>query len=123
MNDKRTLTCIVCPKSCRLYVENAGSEIQITGYGCKRGLEYASEEIREPRRMLTATVTVRNGILPRLPVVSSAPIPRRLFDACFQELAIVIVNAPVKLGQVILHDVQKTGIDILASRSLAKKEE
>ncbi len=123
MNDKRTLTCIVCPKSCRLYVENAGSEIQITGYGCKRGLEYASEEIREPRRMLTATVTVRNGILPRLPVVSSAPIPRRLFDVCLQELSMVVVNAPVKLGQVIVQNIQKTGADIVASRSLAKKEE
>jgi len=123
MNDKRILTCIVCPKSCRLYVENIGSEMQITGYGCKRGLEYASEEIREPRRMLTATVTVRNGILPRLPVASSAPIPRRLFDVCLRELAAVVVNAPIKLGQVIIRDIQKTGVDIVASRSLAKKEE
>jgi len=122
MNDKHTLTCIVCPKSCRLYVENTGSGMQITGYGCKRGLEYANEEIRESRRMLTATVTVRNGNLPRLPVISSAPIPRRLFDACLRELSMVVVKAPVKLGQVIVRDIQKTGVDIVASRSLTKRE-
>lgn len=119
--NRRTLTCIVCPRSCRLDVEDAGAEIRITGYSCKRGLEYAREEIREPRRMLTTTVTVRGGILPRLPVVSSTPIPRRLFDACLQELAFVVVDAPVKAGQVIVRNIQGTGADIVASRSLAQK--
>ncbi|BCV24656.1 MAG TPA: DUF1667 domain-containing protein [Firmicutes bacterium] len=115
----RILTCIVCPRSCRITVEDGGAEI--TGYGCRRGLKYAEQEIREPRRMLTTTVTVRGGILPRLPVVSSADIPRRLFPACLAELARVVVDAPVAYGQVIVKDIAGTGVDIVAARELAEK--
>lgn len=115
----RILTCIVCPRSCRLTVAAEGA--QITGYGCKRGLKYAEQEMREPRRMLTTTVTVRDGILPRLPVVSSTDIPRRLFPACLAELARVVVEAPVAYGQVIAKDIAGTGVDIIAARELGKK--
>jgi CxxC motif-containing protein len=38
-----------------------------------------------------------------------------------QELAHVVMDAPVEAGQVIVRNIQGTGADIVASRNLAKK--
>ncbi len=52
----RELTCIVCPIGCRLSVEDAADgELQVTGNRCPRGAAYAVEEIRSPKRVVTAT--------------------------------------------------------------------
>lgn len=114
----RQLTCIVCPRSCRLSVDGEG---RITGHGCKRGYEYAQEEISEPKRMLTTTISVKDGVLARLPVVSTRAIPRRLLPACLAELARVTVPAPVSYGDVIVKNIQGTGVDIIAARNIEKR--
>lgn len=52
----RELTCIVCPIGCRLSVEDAADgELLVTGNRCPRGAAYAVEEIRAPKRVVTAT--------------------------------------------------------------------
>ena len=38
-------TCIVCPRSCRITVEEKDGELVITGNTCKRGYEFAKNEI------------------------------------------------------------------------------
>ncbi|NLT17439.1 MAG: molybdopterin oxidoreductase, partial [Clostridiales bacterium] len=39
------LTCISCPRGCRMVVERKGEEIVVTGNECKRGEEYAVAEL------------------------------------------------------------------------------
>jgi len=57
----RELTCIVCPIGCSLSVEEgpaAGKGLPaftVTGNRCPRGAAYAQEEIRAPKRVITAT--------------------------------------------------------------------
>ena len=42
---KKEVICTVCPRGCRIQVEGEGETVQqVTGYTCKRGLEYAAAE-------------------------------------------------------------------------------
>ena len=110
--------CIVCPSSCRLSVSEEDGKINVTGNDCRRGEEHGKEEYREPMRMLTTTVTVSNGSLPRLPVISSREIPKAKLDEALNLLYKVEVSAPLRCGDVIAKNICDTGADVIASRSL-----
>lgn len=115
---KKEFVCIVCPSSCRLTVEDTQGEPVVSGYGCKRGLQHGIQEFTAPRRMLTTTVAIQQGALPRLPVVSSAELPKAKLEECLQVLYRLQVQAPVTCGQVVVQNICSTGVDICASRTL-----
>ncbi|MEG0540692.1 MAG: DUF1667 domain-containing protein [Angelakisella sp.] len=115
---KAEYTCIVCPVSCRVTVTESPDGLQVTGNQCKRGEKHAKAEHTQPLRMLTSTVKVSGGRLPRLPVISTAEIPKAKMQACLAQLYAVTVTAPVKCGQVILANVGSTGVDIVAGRTM-----
>ncbi len=114
--------CIVCPNSCRLTVTEENGEIKVTGNTCKRGLEHGIAEYTHPMRMLTSTVAVTGGLLSRLSVVSTDVVPKDKLNACLQDIYKVSVKAPVKCGDIIISNIQNTGVDIIASRSMKEKE-
>ncbi len=116
----RKMTCITCPTGCELEVSNAHGELEITGFQCRRGEEYARNEVLNPRRVLTTTVRVRGGVLPLLPVRTAAAIPKGLLANAMDVLAGMDVDAPVKTGDVILPNLLDTGIDVIASRDMEK---
>ncbi len=121
MRRTHRFTCINCPLSCALeLVEEDGEVLAVTGNDCEIGKRYAEEEFRDPRRMVTTTVRVRGGLLPLLPVVSTAPIPKKMVRDAVRLLAGVTVDAPVEDGQLIYGDILGTGVDIIASRRLER---
>ena len=116
------MICIVCPNSCRLTItENAGA-ITVTGNECPRGEKHGVQEYRAPTRMLTTTVAISEGTLPRLPVIGRKEIPKALLNRCLQELYQIELCAPVRCGDVILKNICNTGVDVVASRSMKRKE-
>ena len=119
--DKMTqkLTCIVCPRGCEIEVVlNEGTVESISGNSCKRGEEYARNEVTAPMRQVTTTVAIEGGIYNRLPVILSDVIPKeRMMDVC-KALADVRVSAPVKRGDIVLANVCNLGVDVISSRSM-----
>lgn len=116
------LICVSCPKGCHLNIEREGDTfIQITA-GCKRGEEYAKQEICDPRRMVASTVKVKGGLHPLVPVATAAPFPKPQIQELLKELRCVEINAPVKMGQVVLEKALGTNVDVVASRSMKVKE-
>ena len=113
------IICITCPMGCSLEVTHDGDTItKVDGESCKRGAEYAQAELTDPRRMVTTTVKVAGGIHPLMPVYTAAPIPKpKIFDL-LASLRKVELQAPVKVGQVVLASVVGTDVDVLASRDL-----
>jgi len=113
------LICITCPMGCTLDVTHEGDTIvNIEGNTCKRGEDYAKEELTNPQRMVTTTVRVAGGLHPLLPVYTSAPIPKaRIFDL-LAEIRRVEIQAPIRVGDVVLEDVVDTDVDVLASRDM-----
>ncbi|MDR0374420.1 MAG: FAD-dependent oxidoreductase, partial [Treponema sp.] len=75
------LICIVCPKGCRLQVdENNG--FAVTGNDCVRGEEYGKQEISNPTRVITSTVCATGGAISRMPVKTDKNIPKgKIFEA------------------------------------------
>ncbi|MFW6116012.1 MAG: DUF1667 domain-containing protein, partial [Chloroflexota bacterium] len=106
------LICVTCPMGCTLDVTHEGETIiDVDGATCKRGVDYAKEELTDPRRMVTTTVRVAGGLHPLLPVYTSAPIPKaRIFDL-LAAIRQVEVQAPLKVGDVVLEDVVDTEVD------------
>ncbi len=108
--------CIGCPLGCRLELDEVDGEVlEVRGNSCKKGDEFARQEHLDPRRMVTTTVAVEGARWPRLPVRTSAPVPRAMVGAVCVAARRVRVTAPVTIGAVILADVLGTGVDLLAT--------
>jgi CxxC motif-containing protein len=118
MIEKTKILCITCPKGCSLDVSLDGKTIVEIKPGCKRGHEYVERELRDPRRMVATTVRIKNAIHSLLPVYTSAPFPKGKIMALQTYLRQVEMDAPVKMGAVVVADVLGSGVDILASRDM-----
>ncbi len=92
--------------------------IKVEGNSCKRGEEYAQVELTDPRRMVPTTVKVKGGVHPLVPVCTASPFPKHLVFDLLAELRKVELEAPVKIGQVVLANALDTGVDVLATRNL-----
>ena len=57
-------------------VEKVEDEIRVEGNACPRGYTYAVNELTNPLRTLTTTVEIESQTQKRLPVISSAPLPK-----------------------------------------------
>lgn len=115
---KKELTCVACPLGCPIVVEFEGSEvISVTGNTCKRGDTYARTEIVNPTRSLTSSVKVNGGVHPVVPVKSDKPVPKDMLFECMKIINSVSVDAPVKLGQVIIENILDTGANIVATNN------
>lgn len=118
--ESRTLTCICCPMGCQITVETNGDEIiSVSGNTCKRGDTYARKEITAPSRTVTTTVRVAGGAAPVVSVKTRSDIPKGQIFACIRCLKDVTVEAPVRIGDVILSDVAGTGVDIVATKNVS----
>ena len=115
------IICVACPKGCRLEARRSGGESLVSNEGCKRGREYAVNEILDPRRMVASTVQVRGGLHPLVPVYTARPFPKGQIKALLDALCEIQIQAPVRLGQVVLPDALGSGIDILTSRDIPQK--
>ena len=116
--EKRELICIGCPMGCRMTVTmEQGHVTQVSGNTCRRGDAYARREVTNPTRIVTSTVRVEGGILPVVSVKTREDIPKgKIFD-CVKALQELVVEAPVRIGEVLLSDVAGTGVDIVATRA------
>jgi CxxC motif-containing protein len=121
--DEPERTCIVCPIGCRLHIEvKDDGELQVTGNRCKRGEAYAREEYEDPRRILTATCAIIGGSLLRVPVRSTEGVPVDRLSAFLNEVYQLRVEAPVESGQTIAENVAETGVDLVATATIERRE-
>lgn len=113
---KRLLTCIVCPRGCMLTAEQVGDQLLVTGHSCPRGEKHAIGEITDPVRSLTSIVRVSNRTDTMVSVKTAAPIPKGKMFEIMEMIRAVRVEAPVRIGDVILPDV--CGTEIVATKTI-----
>lgn len=111
----KSMTCIICPVGCQIDVDQ---EMNVIGNRCPRGKAYAITELTNPTRTLTSTVKTAFKDLPRLPVKTSAPIPKNLIFEIMKDMDDILVQKHVKIGDVIVKDIHHTGADLIATRSI-----
>jgi CxxC motif-containing protein len=114
--EKRELICIGCPMGCPLTVSMENKTIlQVEGNTCKKGDSYARKEVANPTRIVTSTVRVKGGIDVMAAVKTRSDVPKTAIFACIQALKGITVQAPVRIGDVIVADVAGTGVDMVAA--------
>lgn len=113
----KSIVCIVCPKGCRLQVDE-NQAFAVTGNGCKRGIAYGREEAEHPARVLTSTVKVTNAQYRRCPVKLTSPIPKELISQAMSTLQGVCLHAPVQQGMPVVKNVCGTGVNFVTTRAM-----
>ena len=110
----KKMNCIVCPRGCPLEVtiDAATNEItSIKGNSCPRGANYAKQEHIEPFRVFSTSLPVEGGVLQRVPVKLTKPVPRSQIMEVMQKIhAAEPVKAPIKFGQVLMKIPKMTDI-------------
>jgi CxxC motif-containing protein len=131
----KNLTCIVCPIGCSLTAEEGAPgadgfpELKVTGNRCPRGAVYAQDEVRAPKRVVTASCGIKRAISngsgapsltapQRVPVKTSAPCPREKINELLKDIYHTQVTLPVKAGDKIITAWKDSGIDVIAVRSM-----
>ena len=110
------IICIVCPKGCRLTVDE--KTLAVTGNGCPRGAEYGKNELTHPVRVVTSTVRVEGAAIARCPVKTAGSVPKEKKAGGMRALDGVRLTAPVKRGDIAVADVCGTGVDVMVTRDL-----
>ena len=119
--EKRELTCIGCPLGCAITVTMDNGEIrEVTGNTCKRGEVYARKEVTNPTRIVTSTVSVSGGVSPTVSCKTKEDIPKgKIFDVT-AALKGIVVEAPIAIGDIVAADVAGTGVDMVATKDVAR---
>jgi CxxC motif-containing protein len=121
----KQMTCILCPNGCELDVTYSGEPtaeaIRVEGSLCPKGDDYALEELLHPKRTLTTSVLVRGGDQPQASVKTTAPIPRESVVSAREALRGAVLDAPVAIGDVVARNVAGTGIDVVVTRTVARR--
>ena len=117
--------CTTCPSECLLTVEverdadGAVVEVRsVTGNSCPRGDKFAYQELICPMRVLTTTIAVSGGDEALLPVRTAEAIPLALHAQAMNLIRGLVVNAPIRIGDVVLEDLLGTSIDLVASMDI-----
>ena len=117
--------CTTCPSECLLTVEverdadGAVVEVRsVTGNSCPRGDKFAHQELICPMRVLTTTIAVSGGDEALLPVRTAEAIPLALHAQAMNLIRGLVINAPIRIGDVVLEDLLGTSIDLVASMDI-----
>ena len=119
--EKRILTCIGCPLGCAITAVPGAEGFDISGYTCKRGLEYAKKELTRPERTVTSTVRVSGGKANVVSVRTATDIPKDAIFTVMEAINALVVPAPVKIGDVLCENIAGTGVALTATKAVAKK--
>lgn len=117
--------CTTCPSECLLTVEvdrdvngSVAAIHSVTGNRCPRGDKFAHQELTCPMRVLTTTVAVSGGDEALLPVRTAEAIPLALHAQAMDLIRGVVVDAPIRMGDIVLENLLDTNINLIASMDI-----
>lgn len=108
------LVCIVCPKGCRMTVENG----VVTGNTCKKGEAFAKSEATCPMRTVCSTVATSFADMPVLPVRTDGEIPKSKIGELMKLIDTVKVTQKLRRGDVVARSVVGTEVNLIATATI-----
>ncbi len=100
--------------SLKVQIED-GKVVSVTGNTCPRGAKYAQTEAVAPVRTLTTTVRAGEKMVS---VKSTQPLPKENLKKYMDMINSVKLETSVNVGDVIIADIDGTGIDIVATKNV-----
>ena len=119
--EQKILTCIGCPLGCTLIAVPAEAGYDISGYTCKRGLEYARKELTRPERTVTSTVRVTGGVAKVTSVRTATDVPKEAILAVMKAIRTLKAPAPIAIGDILCEDIAGTGVALVATKAVKAK--
>ena len=119
--ETKILTCIGCPLGCTLTAVPNGEGFDISGYTCKRGLEYAKKELTRPERTVTSTVRVFGGKASVTSVRTASDIPKDAIFRVMEAINAIVAPAPIAIGDILCQDIAGTGVALTATKAVEAK--
>ena len=114
----RIMYCTTCQIGCRLSVQGAGYSIEVDGYRCEKGDDFAKSEAANPMRILTTTVRTKIPGVPVIPVRTDGYIPKSKILDAMNEINDATVEREMDCGDVLIADVANTGVEVIIASSI-----
>ena len=111
----KELTCIVCPRGCRLKIDD---DMNVFGNACPRGEKYAIQELTNPTRTVTSSIRVTNRPYTLVSVKTDQPIPKDKMFEVMEEINKLTVEAPTKIGDIVKKNILDLGADIIVTKNI-----
>ncbi len=111
----KELVCIVCPRGCELTISD---ELVVTGNKCPRGEGYAKKEMISPTRTVTSTVRIIGSTISNVPVKTDKEVAKEKIFDLLRVIKECEVQAPVKLGDILIEKPLGMDVNIIATRSI-----
>ena len=111
----KEIICLTCPTGCHIQVTNRDGDLTIEGNECPRGEEYAREEFREPKRVVTATCRTLGEHARRLPVRTTGPVAMEHIDDLLKQIYALELSPPMAAGDVVIRDFYGVHVVITAN--------
>lgn len=112
----KELTCIVCPRGCRLKVDEENN-FKVSGNSCPKGEEYGKRELVNPTRVLTGIVRVEGS-----PVCCSVKtdkgVPKKDIFKAMDALKKVTLKLPIKIGDIAVKNILGEDINWVATKNM-----
>lgn len=118
----RVLTCIICPRGCRIDVmfDNENKAVtSVKGNMCNRGEIYAKNECINPQRTVTTTARCTDGGV--VAVKTDRAIPKAKVTECMKIINKATVELPVKAGQTVIENVFGSNVVATANKGVSYK--
>lgn len=116
----KNLVCIVCPNSCELEITEGENGLSVSGNKCKRGTQFALDEMTAPKRTISSVVKTAFPSVPVLPVRVSAEIPKeKIFDV-MNEINHVTLKKRIGRGEAVIKNVLSLGVDVIATSDVLR---
>lgn len=118
--EQREITCISCPMGCLLTVKIDGEQIDVTGNGCKIGLQYGKNEVSNPKRMITTSIKIKesDGTNKMLSVKTSNTVPKGKIEDCLKAIKKANIAGSFVVGDVVIKNIIGLNVDIVATRDI-----
>ena len=116
----KKLTCIICPNGCDLKIDDNNV---VSGNLCKRGEEFAIEEIANPKRTVTTTCKTIYQDIPIVPVKTDNTVNKELVKEVVKEVNKVTIDKPFKIGDVVIKNVLNTNVNIILCTNVLEEKQ
>ncbi len=111
----KEFVCIVCPNGCHLTADDDGT---IHNAGCRRGVEFAREEMTAPKRTVCSTAATVFADCPVVPVRTSKEIPKEKVGELMQMIRTLCVDRRMKRGEPLIRNLFGTEADLIVTSDM-----
>ena len=114
----KELVCIACPNGCALKINT--ETLEVSGNKCKRGIDFAKEELLAPQRCVSSLVKTTLKEYPVVSVRTSKEIPKDKIFALMELLDKIVIKEYLDSGSIVLANVFGSDVNVITTTKMSQ---